>query len=93
MYNKGKGDTSMGTKPVTYTIPENLDAILHAKISRGMISKFVTQALWDALKKEEDSLIAEFLAADKDTGNIEVKQNFYSMEGEDFMGMDDSNER
>lgn len=42
----------MKTKPVTYTIPQNLDAILHARIARGEISKFVTQALWDALKKK-----------------------------------------
>jgi hypothetical protein len=76
-------------KPVTYTIPEQLDAILHAKIGRGRMSKFVTQALWEALKKEEDALLMEFLEADKDPGNIEVKQSFSEIEGEDFVGLDD----
>ncbi len=79
----------MKSKPVTYTIPENLDAILHAKIGRGMISKFVTQALWDALKKEENSLLMEFLEADKDQGNIKIKNDFAGIVGEDFKGMDD----
>lgn len=78
----------MRKKPVTYTIPEQLDFILHAKVGRGGMSKFVTQALWDALKKEEDALLLEFLEADKEAGNIEVKQSFSDIEGEDFMGLD-----
>ncbi len=76
-------------KPVTYTIPEELDAALHAKIGRGRMSKFVTQALWNALKRDEEALLMEFLEADKDSGNIEVKQSFSEIEGEDFIGLDD----
>ncbi len=53
------------------------------------MSKFVTKALWDALKKDEEALLMEFLEADKDAGNIEVKQSFSGIEGEDFMGLDD----
>lgn len=79
----------MKVKPVTYTIPEQLDAVLHAKIGRGQMSKFVTQALWEALKRDEDALLMEFLEADKDPGNIEVKQSFSEIEGEDFIGLDD----
>lgn len=81
----------MKGKPVTYTIPEQLDAILHAKVGRGKMSKFVTQALWDALKKEEEAILMEFLEADKDTGNIEVKQSFSEIEGGDFIGLADFN--
>ena len=77
------------TKPVTYTIPEQLDAVLHAKIGRGQMSKFVTKALWDALKREENALLMEFIEADKDLGNIEVRQSFSEIEGEDFIGLDD----
>ena len=76
-------------KPVTYTIPKQLDAVLHSKIGRGRISKFVTQALWEALKREEEALLIEFLESDKDPGNIEVKQSFAEIEGEDFTGIDD----
>lgn len=79
----------MRRKPVTYTIPEQLDAILHAKVGRGQMSKFVTKALWDALKKDEEALIMEFLEADKDPGNLEVKQSFSGIEGEDFLGLDE----
>lgn len=81
----------MKTKPVTYTIPEDLDAVLHAKIGRGRMSKFVTRALWNALKDDEESLLMEFLQADKDAGNIEAKQSFSEIEGEDFTGVDDFN--
>lgn len=81
----------MRVKPVTYTIPENLDALLHAKVGRGRMSKFVTQALWDALKKEEGALLMEFLEADKDPGNIEVKKSLSGIEGEDFIGIEDFN--
>lgn len=76
-------------KAVTYTIPKQLDVMLHAKIGRGKMSKFVTQALWEALKKEEVLLLAEFLEADKDPGSIEVKKSFSEIEGEDFLGIDD----
>lgn len=79
----------MRKKPVTYTIPVELDVALHTKISHGMISQFVTQALWDALKKEEKLLLAEFLEADKDLGNREISEDFAEIEGEDFKGMAD----
>lgn len=79
----------MRKKPVTYTIPEQLDILLHARVGRGRMSQFVTQALWDALKKEEEDLVKEFLAADKDPGNIEIKKEFSGIEGEDFIGLDD----
>jgi hypothetical protein len=79
----------MKKKPVTYTIPVHLDAVLHAKVGRGRMSKFVTQALWEALKRDEKTLLMEFLETDKDPGNIEVKQSFSEIEGEDFIGLDD----
>lgn len=76
-------------KAVTYTIPQKLDAVLHTKVGRGKMSKFVTQALWEALRKEEETLLMEFLEADKEAGNKEVKKSFSEMEGEDFIGLDD----
>jgi len=76
-------------KAVTYTIPEALDTALHTKVGRGKMSKFVTKALWEALKRDEEALLMEFLEADKDAGNIEVKQSFSAIEGEDFAGLDD----
>lgn len=75
-------------KPVTFTIPEKLDAVLHTRIGRGQMSKFVTQALWEALKKEEEALLMEFLEADKDPGNMEVRKDLSKIEGEDFFGIE-----
>lgn len=77
----------MTTKHVTYTIPIQLDKALHQKIGRGKMSSFVTEALWSALKREEHSLLMEFLEADKDSGNREVKRDFASLEGENFFGL------
>lgn len=76
----------MKVKPVTYTIPEQLDVILHAKVGRGQMSKYVTKALWAALKRDDETLLMQFLESDKDIGNIEVKQDFADIEGEDFFG-------
>ncbi len=52
------------------------------------MSKFTTEALLTKLKKEK-SLLREFLEADKDPGNIEVKHSFSEIEGEDFNGLED----
>jgi len=79
----------MKSKAVTYTIPELLNAALHAKVARGKMSQFVTQALWDALRKDEEDLLQTFLSADKDPGNIEVKRSLSAIEGEDFIGLED----
>lgn len=79
----------MRTKPVTFTIPENIDILLHTKIGKGQMSKFVTKAIWEAFKKDDDALLQEFLEADKDPGNKEIKASFSAIEGEDFIGMED----
>ncbi len=76
-------------KHVTYSIPEQLDQALRHKVERGQISQFVTKALWEALKRDEDALLQEFLEADKEAGNLEVKKSFSKLEGEDFTGLAD----
>ena len=75
--------------PVTYTIPQQLVVALHTKIGVGQMSKFVTQALWEALRKEEEALLMEFLQADEDSGNLQIKDDFAPMSGDDFIGLDD----
>lgn len=82
-------DMKRKVKPVTYTIPVQLDRALLAKVGHGRKSKFVTQALWEALKKDEEALLMKFLKADKDPGNIEAKKDFSGLEGEDFVGIED----
>jgi hypothetical protein len=79
----------MKVKLVTYTIPESLDAELHHKIERGLISKFVTMAIWEALKKHEEETLKEFLESDKDSSHKEIKDVFSKIEGEDFIGVED----
>ncbi len=39
----------------------------------------------DVIKKEKEALLEEFLSADKDAGNIEVKRDFSAIAGEDFL--------
>jgi hypothetical protein len=76
-------------KAVTFTIPEQLDTLLHARVKRGRMSQYVTQALWKALEEDENALLKEFLDADKDAGNLEAKADFSGLEGEDFAGIED----
>lgn len=83
----------MEKKPVTYTIPKDLDIALHTKIGVGHMSRFVTQALWEALKREEDALLLECLEADKDPGNRVLKEDWSPLEGEDFVDLDDFEEK
>jgi hypothetical protein len=83
----------MSVKPVTYTIPVKLDAALRSKVGRGRMSRFVTQALWEALRRDEEVLLKEFLEADKEAGNIEVQQSFSEIEGEDFIGFENEDFR
>jgi hypothetical protein len=40
-------------------------------------------------KKEEDALLMECLQADKDPGNMQLKEEWSSLEGEDFVDLDD----
>ena len=40
-------------------------------------------------ENENKLLLLEFLEADKDSGNEEVKESFSQIEGEDFVGLDD----
>lgn len=54
------------------------------------MNKPVTQSSWETLKKNEEALLMEFLEADKDPGNIEVKQSFSEIEGEDFVELNAS---
>lgn len=36
---------------------------------------------------DNTSILNEFLEADKDPGNIEIKQSFSEIEGKDFLGV------
>lgn len=60
-------------------------------LGEKMTTKHVTystpiklDALGDALKRQENSLLREFQEADKDLGNREVKEDFAGIEGEGF---------
>ena len=79
----------MEKKQLNIRIDTELNAYLHCRIARGQINKFVNQALWDALKKEQDLIAQEAMEADKDPGNIEVREDFAAIEGEDFPGLED----
>lgn len=43
--------------------------------------------LRDHPKPDKDSLLMEFLEADQDPGNREIKNDFTSIEGQDFIGI------
>jgi tRNA(Phe) wybutosine-synthesizing methylase Tyw3 len=51
---------------VTYSIPEEVNNLLHVFVERSKLSKFVSVALKKALKKEQQKLKAAYEAANKD---------------------------
>jgi hypothetical protein len=69
-----------GTKPpkvhVTFSIPEEVNALLHLVAGKRGLSKFVARVLQKALEDEQESLRAAYAAAEKDTDRKEVLEDF-----------------
>jgi hypothetical protein len=52
-----------------YRLPNEMNVILNKKKEKGELGKFITQAIWEALKKEEapvakDSFSEDFLSVE-----------------------------
>ena len=69
---------------ITLSIPAELNALLHVKVSRRGISKYVSKAILKALqedeKKEEQKLEAFYEAASKDVDREKEIRAFDALE-------------
>lgn len=52
--------------PITLTLPEDLVRDLHLYLSKGQISRFVSEIVEKGLKSEKEKIAKEFQEASKD---------------------------
>lgn len=67
---------------VTFSIPENINSLLHSLIEKRGMSLFVTKALERALEHERLSLKAAYSAANEDTSRISLIQDWSVFESD-----------
>jgi hypothetical protein len=71
---------------VTFSIPEDINMMLHSFVERRGLSKFVTKAIEKALKAEKDKLKAAFREAENDLDLKETMDDWAALDGEDWGG-------
>ena len=74
----------MKTVNVTFSIPENINILLHSFVEKRGLSKFVTRAIEKALDEEKSNLKAAFRAAENDPELKEVMDDWAALDGGDW---------
>jgi hypothetical protein len=69
---------------VTFSIPENINTLLHAFVEKRGLSKFVTKAIEKALEDEKNHLKAAFREAENDPDLKETIDDWAALDGEDW---------
>ncbi len=72
----------MKTVNVTFSIPENLNVLLHSFVEKRGLSKFVSKAIEMALEEEKNNLKAAFRAAENDSDLKETMNDWAALDGE-----------
>ncbi len=74
----------MKTINVTFSIPENINILLHSFVERRGLSKFVSKAIEKALEEERNKLKAAFKEAENDPDLKETMADWAALDGEDW---------
>lgn len=74
----------MKTVNVTFSIPENINVLLHTFVAKRGLSKFVSKAIERALEEEKNTLKAAFRAAENDPDLKETLADWGALDGEDW---------
>ena len=74
----------MKTVNVTFSIPENINILLHSFVEKRGLSKFVTKAIEKALEVEKNNLKAAFKEAENDPDLKETMDDWAALDGEDW---------
>lgn len=69
---------------VTFSIPVELNNMLHTMIDRRKLSSFVAQALEQALREKKDALKEAYLQASKDPDRLQTIKEWETLEGESW---------
>ncbi len=67
---------------VTFSIPVELNTMLHSMIDRRKLSHFVAQALEQALQEKKEALKEAYLQASKDPDRIQTIKEWKVLEEE-----------
>ena len=67
---------------VTFSIPKNVNVLLHSFIEKRGLSKFVTKAIEKALEEERSHLKAAFKEAENDPDLKETMADWAALDGE-----------
>lgn len=71
----------MKTVNVTFSIPENINVLLHSFVEKRGLSKFVTKAIEKALEEEKNNLKAAFKEAENDPDLKETIDDWAALDG------------
>ena len=72
----------MKTINVTFSIPENINFLLHSFVEKRGLSKFVTQAIEKAIEEKRNDLKAAFKEAENDSDIKETMADWGALDGE-----------
>ena len=90
MNNVAMEYTMLGKKPknkeqkvnVTFSLPRDVNVLLHTRVERRMLSQFVSNAIKKALDEERESLRAAYAQANNDPSRNEVIRDWDAIESE-----------
>lgn len=74
----------MKTVNVTFSIPEDINILLHTFVEKRGLSKFVTKAIEKALECEKNTLKAAYREAESDPDLKETIADWAGLDGEDW---------
>lgn len=74
----------MKHKNMTFSVPEDIVILLHNKVSKRGMSRFISQAIRKAIKEkelqDEKELDAAYEAANKDKDRLEILQDWDALD-------------
>lgn len=74
----------MKHKNITFSIPDDLKSILYAHVGNRGLSRFISEAIRQALKQEqlnkEEELDAAYEAANRDSSRLEILQDWNALD-------------
>ena len=67
---------------VTFSLPVEVNALLHTRVERRMLSQFVSTAIKNALNEERENLRAAYAQANNDPDRNEVLADWDAIDNE-----------
>jgi hypothetical protein len=74
----------MSTVNVTFSIPENINFLLHSLVEKRGLSRFVSETLERALREKQQSLKAAYVAANQDLDRKSTIEDWNSLDVDDW---------